>query len=253
MGSKKKKTLRQRALVLYCSTLFQFSIASRCCIIVTVTMMLNAPIIMNPEKRFLQNQEARTAAVRKHAKGNDTNAFWRDFRGKLALWNNRLEQHSMECRTAMDRQRALQELETLQQDLNIMRKDVLAALELPVADLRLLHNEFASCAQRLQLGREVVCPTTRFVFARYRAAWKERKTVTPQEHSSENNQRRTKLTSVVPQGRTIQDLEGALVVEQIDRNVSVTFGGGNVDIIKLPSLGSTSLVLRNLRNCQLSM
>jgi hypothetical protein len=212
-----------------------------------------AQSIMNPEKRFLQNQEARAAAVHKHSKGNDTNAFWREFRGKLALWNSRLDKHSIECRTATDCQRALQELETLQHELNLMRKDVLAELELPVADLRLLHNEFASCAHRLQNGRDLVCPATRFVFSRYRAAWKERKTVTAQENSSEKNQRGIKSTGVVPEGRTVQDLEHAVVVEQIDGSVIVTFGASHVDILKLESLGSTSLVLRNLRYCQVSM
>lgn len=207
---------------------------------------------MNPEKRFLQNQIARAAAVHKHTKVNDTIAFWREFRGKLALWNNRLDQQNIECRTATDRQRALHELEILQQELNIMRKDALDELELPVADLRLLHNEFTYCAQRLQNGRNVVCPTTRFVFARYRAAWKERTTMSSHENSSEN-QRGIKSTSVVPLGRTVQDLEHALVVEQMDGSVSVTFVGGDVDILKLESLASMSLVLQNLRHCELFM
>ena len=213
---------------------------------ITITML------MDPEARFLQNQEARTAAVRKHTKTNDVHAFWRDLRGKLAEWGNRLEQQKHECRTANERQLALQELETLQQELKAMQKDALAELELPVADLRLLHNEFASCAQQLQDARDVVCPPTRFVFARYRAAWKERMTTHGDEKVVEQ-EKEVKSKAFVTQGRTIQDLADAVIVEQEDGSVRVTSGGGKVDTLKLESIGSMSLVLQNLRHCQVSM
>ncbi|KAI2490927.1 hypothetical protein MHU86_23643 [Fragilaria crotonensis] len=82
----------------------------------------------DPETRFLQNQQARKAAVRKHTKTNDANSFWAYLRGELALWNTRVERHNHEYLIAAERQLALQELETLQQDLKAMQKAALIQL-----------------------------------------------------------------------------------------------------------------------------
>lgn len=206
----------------------------------------------DPETRFLQNQQARAAAVRKHAKTNDAQSFWSDLRGELALWNIRLEQQNHEKSIAAERQLALQELDLLQQDLKIMQKAALRKLELPVADLRLLHCEFASCLQRLQNVRDVVSPPTRFVFSRYRAAWKEQGMTIGDEILIEDDKEVGELKTGVAKGRCIQDMHDADVVELEGECVTVTYDNGKVDSLKLDSTGSMSLVLQNLRCCRVS-
>ena len=208
--------------------------------------------ITDPETRFLQNQQARKDAVRKHIKTNDANSFWADLRGEMELWNTRVEQHNHEYLIAAERQLALQALATLQQDLKAMQKAALIKLELPVSDLRLLHSEFAACAQRLQNARDVACPPTRFVFSRYRAAMKEQKTAIGEEIVMKENTKVCESKTGVTKGRCIQDLNDAYIVEQEDIGVTVAFGDGKVDSLDLDCMGSTSLVLQNLRRCHVS-
>lgn len=163
-----------------------------------------------------------------------------------------MERHNHEYLIAAERQLALQELETLQQDLKTMQKAALIKLELPVSDLRLLHSEFAACAQRLQNARDVACPPTRFVFSRYRAAWKEQNAAMGEELIMKEETKIYPLKTGVTKGRCIQDLNDAVVVELLDIGVSVTFGDGKVDSLNLDSTGSTSLVLQNLHRCHVS-
>lgn len=222
---------------------------------------LSAMTMMDPEARFLQNQEARTAAVRKHNKRNDSHQFWKELRGNLAAWRSRLEAilpvDNANVKTASDRQEALLALDLLKDECKKIQKEALATSELPISDLRLLHQEFTTCSQQLQDARNTVSPPTRFVFARYRSAWNEQEQKEEGkdhktkygEHGIEN---RLKKASVVAQGRTIQDLVNSKVAEDLDGTVRVvSLANGSTSDLKLSQ--STSLVLQDLHLCQVVM
>lgn len=203
----------------------------------------------DPEQRFLRNQEARLAARHKHTKTQDVHAFWRDLRGTLALWNERLAEISK----ANDRHAALNELDVLQNDLKVLQKEALSELELPVSDLKLLHNEFASCSEKLQETHNIVSPPTRFVFSRYRAAWKERESKDVKIEAKPAEEPIVK-TSKVAQGRVIADMSNATIAEGADGIVQVTSNDdGTTGTLQLDSVESSSLVVQNLRGCKVSL
>jgi hypothetical protein len=216
--------------------------------------------MVDPEARFLQNQEARTAARRKHNKTNDSHVFWKDLRGKLASWRDRLTaiaDDDTAHKTASNRQEALHALDQLQEECKQFQTEALSASELPVSDLRLLHQEFATCAQQLHDARNVVSPPTRFVFARYRAAWNDRErpvelTREEEEEIGNNFGKPTKEVSTFARGRVIQDLNNATIIEEFDGAVRVA--STDQDAISVLELSeSTSLVLQDLRHCQVTM
>jgi hypothetical protein len=208
---------------------------------------------MDPERRFLHNQEQRLTAVRKHDKGNDLHDFWRDFRGKVALWKGRVEDLGHEYKKSSERQLALLKLENLHADLKIIQKDALSHFDLPVADLRILHNEISSCNHQLQSTRNVLCPPTRFVFTRYRAAWKD-KTSTSKECENKNIENIVKISDkVVTQGRMIQNMSYATILENEDGTFNITYDNDNLNKITLELDTSASLVLSNLFRCSVSM
>jgi len=216
------------------------------------------PNMMDPETRFLQNQEARTAALRKHSKTNGSHLFWRDLRGNLADWRNRLAAIAADqtkYKAASDRQEALHDLDQLKNECKKLQKEALATSELPVSDLRLLHQEFATCAQQLHDARNVVSPPTRFVFTRYRVAWNERVVVGKDEENitlEDELQESVKRVSRVAQGRVIQDLTDAVIDEASDGTVRMTTTeSGSTDELDLSE--SMSLVLQNLCRCQVTI
>jgi hypothetical protein len=160
-------------------------------------------------------------------------------------------------KTASDRQEALHTLEQLQGECKQLQTEALSASELPVSDLRLLHQEFATCAQQLHDARNIVSPPTRFVFARYRAAWNEREKPVEQigeekKESGENAGRPAKKVSTFAQGRVIQDLNNATIIEESDGAVRVTSTDMEASSI-LELSESNSLVLQDLRRCQVTM
>lgn len=167
----------------------------------------------------------------------------------MAPWNERLT----EIAKSNDRHAALNELDVLQIDLKLLQKEALSELELPVSDLKLLHNEFVSCSEKLQEAHNIVSPPTRFVFSRYRTAWKEREAkdvkieVKPAEEAIVK-------ASKVAQGRVIADISNATIAEGADGIVQVTSNDdGTTSTLQLDSVESTSLVVQNLRSCKVLM
>jgi hypothetical protein len=208
---------------------------------------------MNPEKRFLHNQEQRLASIRKHDKGNNLHDFWRDFRGKVALWKEKVEKLGHECKTSSERQLAMRQLESLHLDLKSLQRDALISFELPVADLRILHNEISNCNYQLQSARDIVCPPTRFVFTRYRAAWND-KISNAREGERESNENAVKIPDkIVTQGRIIHNLSHATIFENEDGTFNVNYESDTSSCMRLDLDTSASLVLSNLFRCSISM
>jgi hypothetical protein len=204
------------------------------------------------ETRFLKNQQARVAAVsRRHETEREHKAqvsqLWTRLQNEMAAWRQRLQ-------SGGKRQEALRDLAVLQNDLSQLQKEVLT-MELPISDVTLLHKEFGTCWEELQRVRDEICPPTKFVFRRYRAALLEKQQQINQ--SQENNtveqgdtlqqQYRTKVCM----GRAIQDLQNATIVE--DENGTITIVQQNKDPMVIPTSTETALVLQNLCQCHVTM
>jgi len=151
----------------------------------------------NAESKFLESQKARTDHLRQNAKRNRKedalNTFWSSLKSYLSSWDNRLEQlseaHAVAATTEEEKRTVHLEICELQEELKQLRKGCLSTSyqtldqndatakqlptppdELPLTDIRLLHNEFTNSQAKLDQVRQKVLPRGKFVFRRYREA-----------------------------------------------------------------------------------
>ena len=146
------------------------------------------------EARFLEARQARaqatTAQRLKRTSRNEQQTakdFWTSIRHDFASWETRLSNVQQEKESATVQ---TNELDVLLQDLYALKTKSLSSndvMELPAADVRLLHDEFTTRATQLQHVRAQLIPIKKFTFQRYRAAMQE-------QQEKESKRRRYGLT-----------------------------------------------------------
>ena len=153
---------------------------------------------VDAEAKFLESQKARTDSLRykatRHRKEEALNAFWASLKEYLSSWNDLLEQlsaaHPVAAITEEEKRNVHLELSELQERLKRLRKNCLSTSceildenaatsgellpmppdEMPLTDIRLLHNEFTHCQAKMDEVRQKILPRGKFVFRRYREA-----------------------------------------------------------------------------------
>jgi len=136
--------------------------------------------------------------------------------------------------------------------------------ELPVADVRLLHKEFTDRSLRLEQIRNELCPPTKFVFRRYRAAMQRHKQKKQKQQSSPplllgQNSKATEETEneknekPISMGTVIEKLEMARVVEQANGTIIIFVTEEEQSRTLNHSSSDGSLTIRDLQGCHVSL
>ena len=131
------------------------------------------------EARFLQARQARaqaTSAQRlkrtsRNKEQQTAKDFWTFLRRDFENWQSRLDRLQQESTTVQSK-----ELDRLLQDLYALKTKSLSSndvMELPAADVRLLHDEFTTRATQLEQVSKQLIPIQKFSFQRYRAAMQQ--------------------------------------------------------------------------------
>lgn len=207
--------------------------------------------MLSQEARFLEAREARTARPRRKAH-QDLHDFWSALREDLRQWESRLDALLQEehPHTASQRKESIEKLHVLLADLQNLRRQCLSStdIELPPADVRLLHEEFTNLATRLDQARNEIVPPTKFTFKRYRAAMRG------MESSTEMKQK-TRVSTKLPSqltfgGRVIQDhCDASLILDK--RSLSIQTS--EESIVRKEETDTSSLLLQNLKRCRVTM
>lgn len=206
------------------------------------------------EARFLRNQKARTdgiSNISKHKK-DELFSFWATFRENIKDWKSRLSACKlMPCLPTFNRQQAMNTLDEMVNELKMLQKNALAAeVELTATDLKLLHKEFATCRTEMEEVREIIYPSTRFVFKKYRAALREQRDVSNASvGDSVANFARTEPQSL-ELGRSVQNISNSEVNEEKDGSFTIE-SNGNISTLRRQT--ATSLVVQDLHNCKISL
>jgi len=200
------------------------------------------------EARFLRNQKARTVGISnssKHRKDELFN-FWAEVREQLSQWQSRLSNRKLLPVTS-DRHQAMNDLDQMLIEIKILQKNALAAeVMLTATDIKLLHEEFATCRSHLEEVREIICPSTRFVFKKYRSALRKRGT--RKAGIGDTSVARTE-PKYLELGRSVQDFSESDIYEEEDGSFTIK-SKGNISTLQRKIRISTSLVLQNLRDCK---
>ena len=224
-------------------------------------------MVRNPaEEGFLRAQEARTAALTRRGRKNEIYDFWSELKNDLKEWDTLRD--ALLTDSALSAGAASTRLEQLLQLLRDLRRKALSPSleypELPVADVRVLHNELTDRSQRLEEARDKLCPPDKFVFRRYRAAMHKR--------SIEKKTNRVNKTAVDPNdakglmpmptptrspepsvGRTIQNHHKAIIVEDVAGKTTIQFESGQSTRLDVSGEADGSITLRDLHECQITL
>jgi len=178
------------------------------------------------EAQFLASQRARTEerlrrrGERDRARTEALLEFWAEVRSALSEWRAKLEQLlATKGRNGegddgpvseSEKRRIHLQLDELKQQLWSLRKSCLSSSssssagenpasvaaiqnsvplapdDLPMSDLRILHEEFAKHQSLLDGARKTLLPKGKFVFARYRKAWQEQQELEQQMGSGKS-------------------------------------------------------------------
>lgn len=226
---------------------------------------------MSQEARFLEARQARaTQRLQQQndrkARHEDLNQFWTSLRRDMDAWDNRLtalqeQQKAISIQTAFQRTSCIEQLDSLLQDLHALKRNCLSSNdipELPPADVRLLHQEFTTLATRLDQVREELIPPTKFTFKRYRAAMQQQKlrknestTDGAQENAVYNSTPSSLLTSLG--GNVIQNYSDATLILDANGKLTIQTGNGEKSVVEQSDTESSSLLLQNLKHCQVTM
>jgi hypothetical protein len=239
------------------------------------------------EARFLESREKRfqeRSNRSKHHRPNndDVVSFWKCTRDMLQQWSDRLhdiipENDNRTCLTAAQRIRTEAQLDSLLLELQQLRKQCLLVndesrdFELPLADVRLLHEEFTKHAMKLDTVRQQLCPPTKFVFKRYRAAMRERAEneevndvletqVVTHQHDDRDTARQEKPQQVTHRGNVVEKYSDNTIVVQQDGSIRVQQKGTDEQTTTIISpsndgevSSSSSLLLQDLQNCDVTL
>jgi hypothetical protein len=211
---------------------------------------------MDHEKKFLESHQARVNAIERSQRlqhADTLHVFWTLVREKLSAWENKL--HALQ-ETQGKKAAAYQHLQDLKEELQLLRKHCLGSTvcfddwevpDLPVADLRLLHNEFSKYFTIWEAAKEVICPKGKFSFRRYREEMARRKAQgIPLSAPLVAQTTITSKPQVLHKGACLQDISNESIVIDSDGNVRVR----NEQIIKV---SDAALLVRNLQNCSVVM
>eukprot|EP00980_Cylindrotheca_fusiformis_P027868 scaffold22560_cov135-Cylindrotheca_fusiformis.AAC.79 len=139
---------------------------------------------MDQEAKFLKSQQARVNTIERSQRVqrvDSIHSFWATLREKRSAWESKL----CALGESQGQQAALyQELQDLKAELHQIRKHCLGSTvcyddwevpDLPVADLRLLHDEFSRCFSVWEATKKQISPKGNFSFRRYREEIARRK------------------------------------------------------------------------------
>lgn len=156
------------------------------------------------EAQFLASRAERLghSGGQASSRNEEFQLFWSRARQEISSWTQRVENLRLEGSTHVDssdkdndtteqstkdsthRVQLREDLAQLKSDLETLRKHCLShesssydgwtvPEELPLTDLRLLHNEFTKCSALLETARKNLLPKAKFIFQRYRQAKKQ--------------------------------------------------------------------------------
>jgi hypothetical protein len=214
---------------------------------------------MDQENLFLRSQQARVSIIKRSQHRQHTeafHAFWALLKIKLSEWNDDLDLlQAKELKTQHDHQ----ELQDLKESLQQLRKHCLGSTvcfddwevpDLPVADLRLLHNEFSKYFTKWENAKEVIAPKGKFIFQKYREEVAHRKArgipLSIPHGMQMPSQKTSQSTTILEEGACLQDLSNVSITIDSDGNVFVE-GDEHMKI------SAAALLVRNLQNCILVM
>lgn len=211
---------------------------------------------MDQEKKFLESQQARVNTIERSQRlqhADTLHVFWTLVREKLSAWEKKL--HALQ-ETQGKKPAAYQHLQDLKEELQLLRKHCLGSTvcfddwevpDLPVADLRLLHNEFSKYFTIWEAAKEIICPKGKFSFRRYREELARRKAQgIPLSAPLVAQTTITSKPQVLHKGACLQDISNESIAIDSDGNVRVR----DEQIMKV---SDAALLVRNLQNCSVVM
>ena len=209
------------------------------------------------EAQFLEGQKRRNDNLAKTRRNTEVlDAFWKALRKYLQKWDSDLDALRVSTTvTAKQRREISDEFNRLEVTLKSLQCDSLAfdQVELPISDIRLLHKEFTMRATRLNQDREELCPSTKFVFQRYRAAMKEQNSQIMVEETPKLTHA-TIRPMILTNRNAIHDLHDVAIVEESNGRVRIQSDSGKVSVCDTTNeKSSSSIILQNLRNCRVQM
>ena len=209
------------------------------------------------ETQFLEGHKRRNDKLAKRHRNTDVlDAFWKVLRKSLNEWDNDLDALQLSTTiTAKQRREVSGAFNHFEETLKCLQRDSLAfdQVELPISDVRLLHKEFTQRTTRLDRDREELCPSTKFLFHRYRAAMKEQYTqnVLNETPKSTRVQLRPK---VIINKNAIHDLDNVAITEERNGRVTIQSESGKVSVwADTENNSPSSIILKNLRSCRVQM
>ena len=208
------------------------------------------------EARFLEAREARTARSTRRPH-HDLHTFWSALREDVRQWESRLETLLREehPHTASQRKESIEKLHALLTDLQNLRRQCLSStdIELPPADVRLLHEQFTTLAMRLDQARDEIIPPTKFTFKRYRAAMSRNMESSAETKPSTNVvSTKQQLPSRLTFGgrHVLQDhCDSSLILDA--RSLSIQTSEGTV--VRQEGTDTPLLVLQHLKQCRVTL
>jgi len=242
------------------------------------------------EANFLANREARNlhrASPRSRKESDDLDSFWSSVKTYLKDWNDRLACLANEpTNNEADKRRLQEKFNDLLWQLQSVRKVCLSSLEtsetaivdiappppdLPLADVRHLHQELTQCQDALEKMKTELLPKGKFVFRRYREAMRKREEemqsgagVNNGDSSGRRANAQTKIATAATNAPSLQSLETKRRAVQDLLDVEVLVDSKGKVVMKdgtaieretiLPLEGeSSTLSLRKLRNCTVTL
>lgn len=195
---------------------------------------------------------ARNSFRRKGQAHQDLHDFWSALREDLRQWDSRLEAllRQEHPHTASQRKEAIETLHFLLADLQNLRRQCLSStdIELPPADVRLLHEQFTNLATRLDQARDEIVPPTKFIFKRYRDAMRRMDSYTEMKQT-------TNVSAKLPSrlafaGNVIQDhCDASLILDKKSLSIQTSEG----TIVRQEETDMSLLLLQNLKRCRVTM
>lgn len=212
--------------------------------------------MVDQEKKFLESQRARVNTIERSQRLQHTDilhAFWAHLRQKLSIWESKLH-HLQKVQGKQSAKH--QQLQDLKIELQQIRKHCLGSTvcfddwevpDLPVADMRLLHNEFSKYFAMWEVAKEVISPKGKFTFRRYREEISRRKAQGIPLSAPLATQ-----TSISPRPRV---LHTGACLEGISNESIVIDADGNVLVRneQIMNVSDAALLVRNLHHCSLVM
>jgi hypothetical protein len=225
------------------------------------------------EARFLQARQARaqaTSAQRlkrtsRNKEQQTAKDFWTFLRRDFENWQSRLDRLQQQESTTVQSN----ELDRLLQDLYALKTKSLSSndvMELPAADVRLLHDEFTTRATQLEQVSKQLIPIQKFSFQRYRAAMQQQQQQQEEEENVCNGTTREKTVARMSNqdekptttlaGNAIENYKNATLVvnsngdlvirdEHTEKEHTVHQTEANEN--------ASSLLVQNLQHCHVNM